>query len=76
MGRVVVLKRKRANHSLITRRTTLHEATIFADILYRTARERFDAVNHDSPYRLLGVGLSNLAKADGGLAGDLLDPQG
>ncbi|MEM8592634.1 MAG: DNA polymerase IV [Pseudomonadota bacterium] len=75
-GRVVVLKLKRANHSLITRRVTLHEPTNIADKLYRTARGLFDAIDHDSPYRLLGVGLSDISKADSGLAGDLLDPHG
>ena len=37
-GRVVVLKLKRANHSLITRRTTIQEPTNIADKLYRVAR--------------------------------------
>ncbi|MEL7301703.1 MAG: DNA polymerase IV [Pseudomonadota bacterium] len=75
-GRVVVLKLKRADHSLVTRRVTLHEPTNIADKLYRTARGLFDAVDHKSPYRLLGVGLSDLSDAEAGLAGDLLDPLG
>ncbi|MEM9438561.1 MAG: DNA polymerase IV [Pseudomonadota bacterium] len=75
-GRVVVLKLKRADHSLITRRVTLTEPSNIADKLYRTARGLFDAVDHQSPYRLLGVGLSDIARADSGLAGDLLDPDG
>ena len=75
-GRVVVLKLKRADHKLITRRTTIHEPTNIADKLYRTARDLFDAVDHQSPYRLLGVGLSDISKAESGIAGDLLDPQG
>jgi len=75
-GRVVVLKLKRSDHRLITRRVTLKEPTNIADKLYRTARELFDAVDHQSAYRLLGVSLSDIARSDAGLAGDLLDPQG
>lgn len=74
-GRVVVLKLKRANHSLITRRVSLHDATQMADRLYRTARDLFDQVGDQGPYRLLGVGLSDLRPADtADLSGDLLDP--
>jgi len=75
MGRVVTLKLKRANHTLITRRVTLHDPTQIADRIYRTARDLFDQVDHDSPYRLLGVGLSDISKAaDATSYGDLLDP--
>ena len=76
VGRVIVLKLKRADHSLVTRRVTLEEPTQIADKIYRTARGLFDAVDHSSPYRLLGVGLSHLAHAQGGFSGDLLDPEG
>ncbi|MGR3468423.1 MAG: DNA polymerase IV [Shimia sp.] len=74
-GRVVVLKLKRADHSLITRRTTLTVPTQMADTLYRTGRELFDAVEHKSPYRLLGVGMTDIAPAaEAASYGDLLDP--
>ncbi len=75
-GRVVTLKLKRANHSLITRRLSLRDPTQLADRIYRTARSLFDQVGDQGPYRLLGVGISDLLpdnKAD--LSGDLLDPQ-
>ncbi len=74
-GRVVTLKLKRANHSLISRRVSLRDATQMADRIYRTARGLFDAAGNQGPYRLIGVGISDLlddAKAD--LSGDLLDP--
>ena len=75
-GRVVVLKLKRANHSLISRRITLQEPTQVADKIYRTARDLFDVVGNEGPYRLLGVGLSDISKADGAdLSSDLLDPK-
>ncbi len=74
-GRVVTLKLKRADFSAITRRTSLSDGTQMADSLYRIARALFDQVDHRLPYRLLGVGLSDLipaALAD--RSGDLLDP--
>lgn len=75
-GRVVTLKLKRADHSLISRRIALRDATQMADTLYREARALYDQVDHQAPYRLLGVGLSDLVPADAAdLSGDLLDPQ-
>ncbi|WP_226780219.1 DNA polymerase IV [Oceaniglobus trochenteri] len=74
-GRIVTLKLKRANHSLLTRRTTLHDPTQTADRIYRTARALYDPVAGEGPFRLLGVGLSELGPADTAVgAGDLLDP--
>ncbi|MCB1365010.1 MAG: DNA polymerase IV [Rhodobacteraceae bacterium] len=74
-GRVVMLKLKRADHSLLSRRTGLRDATQTADRLYRTARALFDQVGGQGPYRLLGVGLSDLcAQAEADKSGDLLDP--
>ncbi|MFD1510360.1 DNA polymerase IV [Lacimonas salitolerans] len=75
-GRVVTLKLKRADHKLLTRRQSLRDATQMADVIYRTARALFDQTAHASPYRLLGVGLSDLCGAEAAdLSGDLLDPQ-
>ena len=75
-GRVVTLKLKRANHSLISRRLSLRDPTQMADTLYRTARGLFDQVGNQGPYRLIGVGLADLIAADqADLSGDLLDPQ-
>ncbi|MCW9044318.1 MAG: DNA polymerase IV [Pseudopelagicola sp.] len=74
-GRVVTLKLKRADHSLISRRIALRDATQMADTLYREARALFDQVGTQGAYRLLGVGLSDLVPADAAdLSGDLLDP--
>lgn len=75
-GRVVTLKLKRANHSLISRRLALRDATQMADTIYQTARGLFDQVGDQGPYRLLGVGLADLvAEETGDLSADLLDPQ-
>jgi len=74
-GRVVTLKLKRSNHTLLTRRISLHDPTQIADRIYRAARDLFDQVGDQGPYRLIGVGLSDISsdnRAD--LYGDLLDP--
>jgi DNA polymerase-4 len=74
-GRVVVLKLKRANHTLISRRISLHQPTQTADMIYRTARGLFDQVQDHGPYRLLGVGLSEITEDVGAdVQADLLDP--
>lgn len=75
-GRVVVLKLKRSDHRLLTRRQTLAEPTQIADRLYRTARALFDQAGEAGPFRLLGVGLAEIVPADSAEpSGDLLDPQ-
>jgi DNA polymerase-4 len=75
-GRVVTLKLKRANHSLLTRRISLRDPTQIADRIYRAARGLFDQVGDAGPYRLLGVGLSELCpEAEADPSGDLLDPE-
>ncbi|MHA7874999.1 DNA polymerase IV [Roseivivax sp.] len=74
-GRVVVLKLKRANFALISRRHALRDATQIADRIYREARALFDQVEGKGPYRLLGVGLSDLCSASvADRTPDLLDP--
>ncbi len=74
-GLVVTLKLKRANHRLLTRQSQLTDPTQIADRIYRTARELFNIVGDEGPYRLLGIGLSHLTSAEGAdLSGDLLDP--
>ncbi|RYH01720.1 DNA polymerase IV [Salipiger sp. IMCC34102] len=75
-GRVVTLKLKRADHKLITRRQSLRHPTQMADTIYRTARGLFDAASPHQPYRLLGVGISDLSDASqADREGDLLDPR-
>lgn len=75
-GRVVTLKLKRADHSLISRRIALRDATQMADTLYTTATGLFAQVNDKGPFRLLGVGLADLVTEDNAdLSADLLDPK-
>ncbi len=74
-GRVVGLKLKRANHTLVSRRQALHQPTQMADTVYRVARNLLDQVTDPGPFRLLGVALTDLV--DGVHAdreADLLDP--
>jgi len=73
-GRIVTLKLKRANHTQLTRRVSLYDPTQMADRIYRTARELMKAVGDQGPYRLIGVGISELSSADtADLSVDLLD---
>ncbi|MFO7758662.1 MAG: DNA polymerase IV [Roseovarius sp.] len=73
-GRVVTLKLKRRDHSQITRRVALRDATQMAGTIYRTARALLDQVEGQMSYRLIGVGLSDLVPQDGAdRSGDLLD---
>ncbi len=75
-GRVVTLKLKTSDFKLVTRRVSLRDPTQMADKIYRTARDLFDQVGAQGPYRLLGVGISELWDADDAdRSGDLLDPQ-
>ncbi len=74
-GRTVTLKLKRADFALISRRHSLRDPTQIADRIYREARALYDQVGPKGPYRLIGVGLSDIT--DAGRAdqtGDLLDP--
>ena len=75
-GRVVTLKLKRANHSALTRRISLHSPTQLADVIYRQSRALLDQVGAQGPYRLLGCGISDLVpESQADSSGDLLDPQ-
>ena len=74
-GRVVTLKLKRSNFTLLSRQSKLQDATQIADRIYHTAHDLFNLVRDQGPFRLLGVGLSDLVnEAAADLSGDLLDP--
>ncbi len=74
-GRTAQLKLRRADFSTITRRQSLREPTQMADILYRAAAEMLSGLGDPGPFRLIGVGLSDIGPApDGDPMGDLLDP--
>lgn len=74
-GRTVTLKLKRGDFQLVTRRHSLSEPTQLTDRIYRAAKELFDHAGVKGPFRLIGVGISDLApEAQADLSGDLLDP--
>jgi DNA polymerase IV len=74
-GRTVTLKLRRADFTSVTRRHSLREPTQTADRLYRAAADLMAAVTESGPWRLIGVGLSDITP-DGAadLTRDLLDP--
>jgi DNA polymerase-4 len=75
-GRTVTLKLKRNDFKSLTRRITLPDGTQTADRIYRTARALYDRMDHPKPYRLIGVGISDLMPAtEADREADLLDPQ-
>ncbi len=74
-GRTVTLKLKKGDFQLVTRRHSLTDPTQIADRIYRAARSLFDQSGVKGPFRLIGVGISDLApEAQADRAGDLLDP--
>lgn len=74
-GSVVTLKLKRSDHSLVTRRQTLDAATSMADRIYRTTLPMLHRGIAEGPFRLIGVGLSQLSAAQiAEESPDLLDP--
>ncbi|MFM7442950.1 MAG: DNA polymerase IV [Tabrizicola sp.] len=75
-GRTVTLKLKKGDFQLVTRRHALSDPTQLTDRIYRAARDLFDHAGTQGPFRLIGVGISDLAPEDqADLSGDLLDPQ-
>ena len=75
-GRTVTLKLKRGDFQLVTRRHALTDPTQLTDRIYRAARSLFDHVVTSGPFRLIGVGISDLAPEEqADLSTDLLDPE-
>ena len=73
-GRTVTLKLKRTDFQTLTRRHSLPDPTQLTDRIYRAAAELFAHAPH-GPFRLIGVGISDLApESAADLSGDLLDP--
>ena len=67
-GRVVQLKLKTSRHRILTRRRTLGVHTNLARVIYEAAeallREEVPGPVSTTPYRLIGVGLHELAMAE------------
>ncbi|MCB2193617.1 MAG: DNA polymerase IV [Deltaproteobacteria bacterium] len=67
-GRTVTLKLKHRDHRLVTRSTTLAQATDAAGDIFTAARGLLDAYGAPGPFRLIGVGLSHLSAPGQGQA--------
>jgi DNA polymerase-4 len=73
-GRTVTLKLKRSDFQTLTRRHSLSDPTQLTDRIYRAAADLFAAAPK-GPFRLIGVGISDLSEeAACDLSQDLLDP--
>jgi DNA polymerase IV len=77
-GKTIVLKLKRSDFALLSRRLTLSDSTQLADRIYKAARQLLDqaaSAPHFGPFRLIGVGISDLSPAaQADTTHDLLDP--
>ena len=73
-GRTVVLKLKTANFRLLTRSASLDAPTQLADRIFRVAQAALKREADGRRFRLLGVGLSNLAAGAEADPGSLIDP--
>lgn len=74
-GSIVTLKLKKSNFKLLTRRHQLRGPTQMADVIYREGASLLNMAKNAAPFRLIGVGLSDLVpdtQAD--QTHDLLDP--
>ena len=73
-GRIVTLKLKRANFKSLTRRVSLNDPTQMASRIYNAASPMLAKEFGLGPFRLIGVGISNLSEAQtADLSPDLLD---
>jgi DNA polymerase IV len=74
-GRTITLKLRRADFRIVTRRRTLGDPTLLAHRLFETGRALLAAEPAGVAYRLIGIGLSDLADADEADKGDLMDTE-
>jgi DNA polymerase-4 len=75
-GHTVVLKLKTADFRLRTRSASLDAPTQLADRIFRIAQSALKREADGTRFRLLGVGLSNLAPAETADPASLIDPAG
>ncbi len=74
-GRTIVLKLKTADFRLRTRSASLDAPTQLADRIFRVALAALKREADGTRFRLLGVGLSNLAPGAQADPGSLIDPE-
>jgi DNA polymerase-4 len=73
-GHTVVLKLKTANFRIRTRSASLEAPTQLADRIFRTSQAALKREADGTRFRLLGVGITGLAPAEGADPGSLIDP--
>ena len=73
-GRTITLKLKGADFRLLTRSRTLAAPTQLAEALFQAALPLLDAAAQGRPFRLIGIGASQLLPAAEADPPDLLDP--
>ena len=73
-GRTVVLKLKTSQFKTITRNRRLSEPTQLADTLFKAGRAMMEPLADGTPYRLVGIGISDLVDDAVADPGDLADP--
>ena len=74
-GRTIILKLKTAEFKSITRQVHHHGPTQMADTLYRVGKYLLERETDGRKFRLMGIGVSNLADADDADLSDLADPE-
>jgi DNA polymerase IV len=72
-GRVVTLKLRTASFKAVTRRITLSEPTATGRIVFEAAKPLLVAELSKGPFRLIGVGLSDLSEPEDADHGDLMN---
>ncbi len=73
-GRTVTVKLKNADFRIKTRSQTLDAPTQIADRIHRVGQALLAPEADGTPYRLIGIGVSDLTGDAGDDSGDLLDP--
>lgn len=73
-GSTIVLKLKTGDFKSRTRNQTLHDPTQLADRIYRAASPMLAREADGTPFRLIGVGISQLTDGDLADPPDMLDP--
>jgi len=74
-GRSVILKLKRADFQLLTRSRTLSSPTELAEIIYRTAVTLLEKEADGPAFRLIGVGVADIAVGENLDSPDLLQQE-
>ncbi len=64
LGHVITLKVKTRNFKTISRRKTQREPTQIAESIYTEVRRMLEQLANEGPFRLIGVGISQLINAD------------